>query len=45
MLEARLSGETPTAIREALGLTQQQYETIVKRVRRAIDKVLEGSKL
>ena len=45
MLEARLSGETPIAIREACGLTQQQYETIVKRVRRAIDKVLEGSKL
>ena len=44
MLEARLEGKTPTEIREALGLTQQQYETIVKRVRRAIAKVLEGSK-
>ena len=44
MLEAMRSGTTPTAIREALELTQQQYETIVKRVRRAIDKVLEGSK-
>lgn len=44
MLEARLEGKTPTEIREALGLTQQQYETIVKRVRRAIAKILEGSK-
>lgn len=44
MLEARLEGKTPTEIREALGLSQQQYETIVKRVRRAIAKLLEGSK-
>ena len=44
MLEARLEGKTPTEIREALGLSQQQYETIVKRVRRAIAKILEGSK-
>ena len=43
MLEARLEGKTPTEIREALGLTQQQYETIVKRVRRAIANILEGS--
>jgi DNA-directed RNA polymerase specialized sigma24 family protein len=43
MLEARLEGKTPTEIREALELTQQQYETILKRVRRAIAKILEGS--
>ena len=41
MLEARLEGKTPTEIRGALGFTQQQYETIVKRVRRAIAKILE----
>jgi len=43
MLEARLDGRTPTDIREALGLSQQQYETILKRVRRAVRIILEGS--
>jgi DNA-directed RNA polymerase specialized sigma24 family protein len=42
MLEARLEGKTPAEIREALGLSQQQYEIVVKRVRRAIAKILEG---
>jgi DNA-directed RNA polymerase specialized sigma24 family protein len=44
MLEARLDGKTPIEIRAALGLTQQEYETTLKRVRRAVDKIRKGGR-
>ena len=42
MLEARLDGNDPSEIREGLGLSQKEYETTVKRIRRAVKRLLEG---
>ena len=42
VLEARLDGKDPSEIREGLGLTQKEYETTVKRIRRAVKRLLEG---
>lgn len=42
VLEAKLDGKEPTEIRESLGLSQREYETTVKRIRRAVQKLMEG---
>jgi DNA-directed RNA polymerase specialized sigma24 family protein len=42
VLEARLDGSTPTEIRDAFGFSQSQYETVIKRVRRAVWKIVYG---
>lgn len=42
VLEARLDGKDPSEIRESLGLSQKEYETTVKRIRRAVKRLLEG---
>jgi DNA-directed RNA polymerase specialized sigma24 family protein len=42
VLEARLHGNDPSEIRESLGLSQKEYETTVKRIRRAVKRLLEG---
>jgi DNA-directed RNA polymerase specialized sigma24 family protein len=42
VLEARLDGNDPSEIRESLGLSQKEYETTVKRIRRAVKRLLEG---
>ena len=41
-LEALLEGHTPAEIREGLRLSHKEYETIVKRVRRTVHKLIDG---
>jgi hypothetical protein len=42
VLEGLLNGDMPAEIREGLRLSQNEYETIVKRVRRAVHKLIDG---
>lgn len=42
VLEGLLNGDTPAEIREGLRFSQKEYETIVKRVRRAVHKLIDG---
>jgi DNA-directed RNA polymerase specialized sigma24 family protein len=42
VLEALLEGHKPADIREGLHLSQKDYETIVRRIRRAVHKLIDG---
>jgi DNA-directed RNA polymerase specialized sigma24 family protein len=42
VLEARLDGNDPSEIRDSLGLSQKEYETTVKRIRRTVKRLLES---
>jgi DNA-directed RNA polymerase specialized sigma24 family protein len=43
VLEALLDEKKPPEIRESLGLSQKEYETTVRRIRRTVERLLEES--
>jgi DNA-directed RNA polymerase specialized sigma24 family protein len=44
VLESRLDGRTPVEIRDALALSQSEYETVMRRVKRALEKIVNGGR-